>query len=211
MGSSAISRTRIAVIDYDKCFPDKCGWACMKACPVNRAGKNCITERLDVKQPQISEELCIGCKICVPVCPFNAISIVNLEAKLDFPVHQYGINGFRLYNLPMPKKGSVLGLIGRNGIGKSTALHLLSGKHEPNFGGEKKSPIDVFRGTELQGYFEALLEKKISVSFKPQNVDLIPKTFSGTVREMLEQFNERKNLEEIAGHMGISEILGKTL
>jgi ATP-binding cassette subfamily E protein 1 len=32
------------------------------------------------------------------------------------------------------QQGSVLGLLGPNGIGKSTALNILSGKLKPNFG-----------------------------------------------------------------------------
>ena len=34
----------------------------------------------------------------------------------------------------MPRSGQVLGLVGTNGIGKSTALNILSGKIKPNLG-----------------------------------------------------------------------------
>lgn len=36
--------------------------------------------------------------------------------------------------LPMPRPGQVLGLVGTNGIGKSTALKVLAGKLKPNLG-----------------------------------------------------------------------------
>ena len=36
--------------------------------------------------------------------------------------------------LPMPRPGEVLGLVGTNGIGKSTALEILAGKVKPNLG-----------------------------------------------------------------------------
>jgi ABC-type transport system involved in cytochrome bd biosynthesis fused ATPase/permease subunit len=36
--------------------------------------------------------------------------------------------------LPMPRPGQVLGLVGTNGIGKSTALKVLGGKLKPNLG-----------------------------------------------------------------------------
>ena len=38
------------------------------------------------------------------------------------------------YRLPMPRPGEVLGLVGTNGIGKSTALKILAGKQKPNLG-----------------------------------------------------------------------------
>ena len=36
--------------------------------------------------------------------------------------------------LPMPRPGQVLGLVGTNGIGKSTAIKVLAGKLKPNLG-----------------------------------------------------------------------------
>ena len=41
---------------------------------------------------------------------------------------------FVLFRLPMPRPGQVLGLVGTNGIGKSTALKILAGKQKPNLG-----------------------------------------------------------------------------
>lgn len=48
--------------------------------------------------------------------------------------HRYGPNSFKLHRLPIPRQGQVLGLVGTNGIGKSTALKILSGKEKPNLG-----------------------------------------------------------------------------
>ena len=39
-----------------------------------------------------------------------------------------------VYRLPVPRPGQVLGLVGTNGIGKSTALKVLAGKLKPNLG-----------------------------------------------------------------------------
>lgn len=39
-----------------------------------------------------------------------------------------------LRRLPIPRPGQVLGLVGTNGIGKSTALKVLAGKLKPNLG-----------------------------------------------------------------------------
>jgi ATP-binding cassette subfamily E protein 1 len=56
------------------------------------------------------------------------VKIINLPAGLDTNVtHRYGENSFKLHGLPTPRPGTVLGLLGANGIGKSTALNILSG------------------------------------------------------------------------------------
>jgi len=55
----------------------------------------------------------------------------------------------------MPRPGQVLGLVGTNGIGKSTALKILAGKLKPNLGRYDDPPdweeiLKYFRGSELQ-------------------------------------------------------------
>jgi ATP-binding cassette, sub-family E, member 1 len=68
-------------------------------------------------------------------CPFEAIAIINLPTNLDSEVtHRYTANAFKLHRLPTPRPGQVLGLVGTNGIGKSTALKILAGKLKPNLG-----------------------------------------------------------------------------
>ncbi len=112
--------------------------------------------------PVINEVTCIGCSICVKKCPFDAISIVNLAQELGSEkVHQYGANTFRLYRLPVPKKGKVVGLVGKNGVGKSTSINILSGNLVPNLGFFENSPswdivLKAFQGTELRSHFEAI-------------------------------------------------------
>ena len=73
------------------------------------------------------------------------------------------MNTFKLHGLPTPRPGSVLGLLGTNGIGKSTALNVLSGKLKPNLGKPKEPPdwheiLAYYRGSELQKYFTRMLE-----------------------------------------------------
>src|SRR3989344_7908949 len=121
-GNEKQKQARVAVIDYDNCAPDKCGnFLCIRVCPVNRIGQECIIESPDSHQPLISEDLCTGCGICINKCPFEAITILNVSAKLQVPLHQFGQNLFRLYRLPLPREKSVVGIIGRNGTGKTTA------------------------------------------------------------------------------------------
>lgn len=173
--------TRIAIVSADKCKPKKCRQECRKACPVVRTGKLCIEVTPDSKIAFISETLCIGCGICVKKCPFGAITIINLPTNLDNEVsHRYSANSFKLHRLPMPRPGQVLGLVGSNGIGKSTALKILSGKEKPNLGRYDDPPtwqeiLTFYRGSELQNYFSRLLEDKLKAVIKPQYVDNIPK------------------------------------
>jgi len=123
---------------------------------VVRTGKLCIEVAPDSKIAFISERLCIGCGICPKKCPFDAIHIINLPTNLESQVtHRYGPNSFKLHRLPMPRPGQVLGLVGTNGIGKSTALKILAGKLKPNLGRYDDPPdweeiLKYFRGSELQ-------------------------------------------------------------
>ncbi|HEX2170328.1 MAG TPA: 4Fe-4S binding protein, partial [Nitrososphaera sp.] len=125
MGNSETERThRVAVLDDELCQPKKCGLECIVYCPVNKTGGECIIQRPDSGKALISEDLCTGCGICIKKCPFDAIVIVNLAKELsEDKIHQYGVNSFRFYRLPTPKKGAVVGLIGRNGMGKSTIVN----------------------------------------------------------------------------------------
>lgn len=118
--------TRIAIVDPEKCKPNKCRGECKKGCPVNRLGKQCIIVSPTSSVALLSESLCIGCGICVKKCPFGAIQIINLPANLSKETtHRYGENLFKLHRLPMPRPGQVLGLVGSNGTGKSTAVGFL--------------------------------------------------------------------------------------
>jgi len=65
--SASDKLTRIAIVNADKCKPKKCRQECKRSCPVVRMGKLCIEVAPTSKIAWISEELCIGCGICVKV------------------------------------------------------------------------------------------------------------------------------------------------
>ena len=188
---------RVAVLDKELCQPKKCGLECIKYCPVNKSGADCIILNEETKKAQIDEDICNGCGICVKVCPFDAITIVNLASELSTDkVHQYGINSFRLYKLPTPKKGEVVGLLGRNGMGKSTVVNILSGNLKPNLGNyseptEWDDVLKFYKGTELKSHFEEIKNGNIRASIKPQQVHNVVNAFDGTGKDLLEKYDER--------------------
>ncbi len=208
---------RIAVLDQELCQPRKCGQECIIYCPVNKTGGECIIQRPNDGKALISEDLCTGCTICVKKCPFDAIVIVNLAREIGVEkVHQYGINSFRLYKLPIPKEGSVTGLVGRNGMGKSTIINLLSGNVKPNFGSYDKDlewddVFDKLSNIELKKHFEKISTKSLRTSIKPQLVYLIPKIFKGTVIDLLKKYDERKTRDLLIDELGLKNSLTKDI
>jgi len=203
---------RIAVVQKSKCNPNGCGgYLCMRLCPINRKGENCISKDEDNKV-KIDEKLCTGCGICTNRCPFEALSVVNLPEELaKQPIHQYGANGFHLYNLPIPIFGKVVGILGKNGIGKSTAIQVLAGLLKPNLGKEDEASyddlIDFFKGSEAQIFFEKIKKGEITVSYKPQQVDLIPKNFKGKVQDLLKKADETASFDKVVDALDLKHVL----
>ncbi|KAJ3160889.1 Fe-S cluster-binding ribosome biosynthesis protein [Geranomyces michiganensis] len=209
--------TRIAIVNNDKCKPKKCRQECKKSCPVVRMGKLCIEVAPNSKIAVISEELCIGCGICVKKCPFGAIHIINLPTNLERDTtHRYSANSFKLHRLPVPRPGQVLGLVGTNGIGKSTALKILAGQLKPNLGRFDEPPdwediLKYFRGSELQNYFTKVLEDNLKAIIKPQYVDNIPKAIKGKVDELITRKLERDNKPFLIDQLDLKDVLERNI
>ena len=208
---------RVAVLDKELCQPKKCGLECIKYCPVNKSGADCIVLDEETNKAQIDEDICNGCGICVKVCPFEAITIVNLATELATDkIHQYGQNSFRLYKLPTPKKGQVVGLLGRNGMGKSTVINILSGNLKPNLGKYDQPPewdeiLKFYSGTELKSHFEKIKDEQISASIKPQQVYNISQVFDGTGKELLEKYDERGISNQLIKELDLENSVGQNV
>ncbi|AXV40804.1 ribosome biogenesis/translation initiation ATPase RLI [Methanobacterium sp. BAmetb5] len=208
--------TRISILDRDRCQPKKCNYVCIEYCPGVRMEEDTITIDPKTKKPIMSEELCSGCGICTNRCPFNAVSIINLPEALDDPIHRYGQNQFELFGLPTILEGSVVGLLGPNGIGKSTIIRILSGELKPNLGNYEEETsweniTNFFKGNQLQSYFQNLSKGNLKVVHKPQMVDLLPKFVKGKVEGLLNSVDQRNRLEDITQILELESIMGREI
>ena len=209
---------RVAVLKEDSCQPKKCNDECHAFCPPVRNGQECIILDDKTGKPHISESLCIGCGICINKCPHDALIIEQLPSELESDmIHRYSMNGFRLFRLPTPSKESVVGILGPNGMGKSTAINALSGRMIPNLGDwlDKEADwdgvIETLPRGELRDFFVAVRDGNIKVALKPQNVDRLPKRVKGTVRDLLSKVDERKMFDEMTKKLGIDHLLDRTI
>mmetsp|Transcript_9299 Transcript_9299/g.27840 ORF Transcript_9299/g.27840 Transcript_9299/m.27840 type:complete len:682 (+) Transcript_9299:183-2228(+) len=211
--SSAIDR-RILILDPEKCKPNSAAYTFLKQY-AGKCGKTCI--EVQGKLVRISEDLCAACLTRAKHCPGGAVSIVKLPTNLTTNMtHRYGENAFVLHGLPTPRPGQVLGLLGTNGIGKSTAVHVLSGRIKPNLGvivGASPSWADIiayYRGSDLQNYFTALCEDRLRVVVKPQLEPQLARKFVGrTVGDSLRELDERGRSEEMIDALDLRNLIGR--
>ena len=204
---------RIAIVNEDRCQFKKCGLECINFCPRVRTGDETIVQGEDGKAV-ISEELCVGCGICIKKCPFDAIMIIGLPEELENPIHRYGPNGFVLYGMPIPVKGKVTGILGPNGTGKSTVINILSANLKPNLGIPDTTwdeILDVYAGTGMYEYMKALSEGKIRAAHKPQYVDNLPKVVTGNVSKLLKKTDERGIMDDMVRKLEIAHIMDRDI
>jgi len=207
---------RIAVIDKSKCKPKQCGYLCIKVCPPQKNEIEVFKIDEESKKPIINEVNCIGCGLCVKKCPYNAIKIVNTPEFLENPTHRYGKNGFALFGLPLVKFGEVIGIIGSNGLGKSTALEILAGLLKPNFGEDKELSYEEIKkrlkANELYNYFDKLEKNEIVVSYKPQFIEKIPLMLKGKkVKDVLEKYKSNELMKELLKKLELGHLLDRNV
>ena len=154
---------------------------------------------------------------CTKKCPFEAINIIKLPTNLENETtHRYSANSFKLHRLPTPRAGQVLGLVGTNGIGKSTALKILAGKQKPNLGRYDDPPdwteiLKYFRGSELQNFFTKVLEDNIKALIKPQYVDNLPRALKSraTVEQLLDSKLQRNNKDDVVDACDLRAVMDR--
>lgn len=206
----------VAIIDQET-VTDEVRDVALKYDPLNRVGPDqgfhvTADGELHIDDEQVIEEH----KIIANKIPNDAIKIVRLPAERGELLHQYGDNGFRLYELPAPVEDHVVGLLGSNGIGKSTALRILGGLLKPNLGHIDEEPdwdtiVREFRGTAVQNYLEKLREGTVSTAYKPQRVDRIPDRYDGTVRGLLNDRDERNMRDEAINRLQLDHVADRNV
>jgi ATP-binding cassette subfamily E protein 1 len=198
------SKDFIVIIDQEKIEPELARETVINYDPLNRAGKEGgfyidENEELHIDDKDVME----AHKMAVNKYPYEgAIKMVQLVHEEGDKIHQFGENEFRLYGLPELEKDTTTGVLGANGLGKTVASKILSGKLKPNLGKWKNPPEwqdikEKFRGTGLQRHIDKLAEQEIDSATKPQQVERIPEAFQGTVEEFLTRNGRPDNLDEI--------------
>lgn len=215
---------RLAVFMKDKCQPIQCAPSpnkpCIVHCPINRTGSECIVLQGD-GFPFLTEKLCTGCGICVKKCPFHCYQIVNIPDMLkEQMTHRYSPDGFALFRMITPKKGKVLGVIGQNGTGKSTALRVLAGDIKMNLGrfeiNGQTTPdwdelIRYFRGSELQNFLINIRDKTGKIIHKPQNITAIPEKIKGKIGDILKKIDESNSFDSVVSTLSLDQLLERNV
>ena len=206
---------RFAVLIEDRCKPNSPAFMYLQKY-AGTCGGECI--QVNGNKCKILESACPPCLVRAKHCPGDAVKIINLPEELDTDLtHRYGENGFRLFRLPAPKKLEVVGILGANGMGKSTAINLLSGTLRPNLGdwlvGDLPwvEVLEAFPRGELRDFMTNVAENGVRIAVKPQYVDKIPKAFDGKVSALLERIDQRGVIEQVSHDLGIDHLFSRNL
>ena len=206
---------RVAVLLEERCKPNSNAFAYLKKYSA-MCDRECI--QVEGSKCKILETACPVCFTRVKHCPDDAVKIINLPEELNTDLtHSFGENSFRLFRLPSPRQDQIVGILGPNGIGKSTAINLLSGTFKPNLGDwtdlspEWEKVISTFPRGELRDYLGLVAEGEVSIAVKPQYIDKLPRIFEGEVNQLLTRVDDREEMDRYSELMGISHIIDRKL
>ncbi|MFX0113010.1 MAG: ribosome biogenesis/translation initiation ATPase RLI [Candidatus Hodarchaeota archaeon] len=211
-------KNRLLFINFNQCDPGSTNYACIRSCPlVNDKKKpkpNVIKVRPGTAKPIINQRLCIQCGICVNACFRRAIRMVNLPtpAEGETPVHSYGENSFRLFGLPQLRKGSVVGLIGPNGIGKTTIINILSGTLIPNTGvfeedsNHLERALETVRVPGMREYLRSVYDGNLRIALKEQVLEKL-QSLKGSLKEEIAKLDSRDVLDKVVKDLGLGNLL----
>lgn len=198
-----------AIIDQDN-VTDEIKDIAVKYDPLNRSGKEGfhVTDdgELHIDEHKVMREH----RIIQNKIPNDSIEIVELPSASGTEIHKYGKNGFRLFELPIPENGQIVGLLGRNGIGKSTILRILAGELEPNMGNPTTTPsfeklLENYSNTRLESHITELVNDNAKVVYKPQMVSESLMQDDVTVREFLSSRDQK--VSSISEELSLDSII----
>ena len=209
------TQRRMLILDPEKCKPDMPAYAYL--CKIqNMCDKECIVVDRKEKKCKINEDACLACLNRAKKTPDDAVRIINLPTNLETDTtHRYGENAFKLHGLPTPRVGSVLGLLGTNGIGKSTALNVLAGRVKPNLGNLRDPPdwsdiLAYYRGSDLQNYFTRFLEEDLKIAIKVQlDADFVKRLVGRNVKDVLVRCDERKVMDSMLKELDLAHLVDR--
>ncbi|MHA1995007.1 MAG: ribosome biogenesis/translation initiation ATPase RLI [Candidatus Hodarchaeales archaeon] len=210
-------------INYDKCKPDLCGFACFKYCPlVIKGQKNVITFRKAMGKPIINNNTCLmakkgTCGVCINKCFPRALSVTNLPSveTAGILVHSYDENGFRFFGVPQIHPGKVIGLLGVNGIGKSTILDILAGM-KPNGGNHQdldkgyKHFLSQLKISSFRQFLSEVETNILKVTHKPQIFSYLTELSDSVSNILIKNDNKgHYSIDEIIKLMELTSILNR--